>query len=172
MLDPDDFLLKDYELKISYLTNHFTRMWNRFNYFVTVETALFTGKILLPNSEPAWAFPLLGLGPSLGWYLVAAQDRYLIRIYRRQIDKVAERLEQRLYAQDPDSGTLIAVGGVESTAEALKAIDEKQPASLSKLFNQVTGWRSESLSTTHMAVWFPIVLTLVWAVLFLRVFLH
>ena len=39
-LPPKDFLVKDYELKIGYLTQHFGRMWMRFNYFVGIESAL------------------------------------------------------------------------------------------------------------------------------------
>jgi hypothetical protein len=39
-----DFAQKDYELKIQYLTNHFQRMWTRFNYFVVIEAALIGGK--------------------------------------------------------------------------------------------------------------------------------
>src|SRR5438876_12390688 len=41
------FLQKDYELKITYLSDQFARMWNRFNYFVAIETALLGGKFLI-----------------------------------------------------------------------------------------------------------------------------
>src|SRR5262249_2535322 len=37
-LPPKDFLVKDYELKTGYLTQHFGRMWTRFNYFVGIES--------------------------------------------------------------------------------------------------------------------------------------
>ncbi len=30
------FLLEDYKLKVGYLTAHLTRMWTRFNFFVTI----------------------------------------------------------------------------------------------------------------------------------------
>ena len=46
-----DFLVKDYELKIRYLSDHFSRMWNRFNYFVAIESALISGKFLLGNGK-------------------------------------------------------------------------------------------------------------------------
>jgi len=36
-----DFLIEDYWQKISYLKDHFTRLWNRFNYFLTIQSALF-----------------------------------------------------------------------------------------------------------------------------------
>jgi hypothetical protein len=35
-----DFLIKDYELKVRYLTDHFARMWTRFNYVVGIESAI------------------------------------------------------------------------------------------------------------------------------------
>jgi hypothetical protein len=35
-----DFLIKDYELKVGYLNNQFSRMWTRFNFFLTAETSL------------------------------------------------------------------------------------------------------------------------------------
>jgi hypothetical protein len=41
-----DFALKDYELKIAYLTAHFQRVWTRFNYFVVIEAALIGGKTI------------------------------------------------------------------------------------------------------------------------------
>ena len=50
----DSLLVKDYELKVRYLTDHFSRMWTRFNYFVTIQTALLgTQKFLYPN----WPYP-------------------------------------------------------------------------------------------------------------------
>jgi hypothetical protein len=39
-LNLPEFLVKDYELKINYFTNHLTRMWTRFGMFVTLESAL------------------------------------------------------------------------------------------------------------------------------------
>jgi hypothetical protein len=45
-LPPRDFLIRDYELKIKYLTDHFSRMWTRFNYFVGIESALVGGKLI------------------------------------------------------------------------------------------------------------------------------
>lgn len=40
MVGRDDFLQKDYELKARYLTDHFSRMWVRFNFFLTIESGL------------------------------------------------------------------------------------------------------------------------------------
>ena len=46
-LAPRDFLVKDYELKVGYLTQQFDRMWTRFNYCVGIESALIGGKCQL-----------------------------------------------------------------------------------------------------------------------------
>jgi hypothetical protein len=53
-----DFLLEDYKQKISYLTNHLQRMWRRFNFFVTLETALLGGKVLLVGEKST---PMVGI---------------------------------------------------------------------------------------------------------------
>ncbi len=34
------FLQKDYDLKIKYLSDHFSRMWTRFNFFLVLESGL------------------------------------------------------------------------------------------------------------------------------------
>src|SRR5690242_18517932 len=86
------FLQKDYELKISYLTNQFTRMWNRFNYFVAIETGLVGGKFLIPNGKASDELPIAGLLISAVWHVMGAEDGYLVRLYRHQVEKSAEEL--------------------------------------------------------------------------------
>lgn len=34
------FLLKDYGFKIKYVSDHFSRMWTRFNFFLALESGL------------------------------------------------------------------------------------------------------------------------------------
>lgn len=46
-----DVTLKDYELKVAYLTDHFQRMWTRFNYFVVIEAALMGGRTIFGDKE-------------------------------------------------------------------------------------------------------------------------
>jgi hypothetical protein len=33
-----EFLVEDYKLKVGYLTEHFSRVWTRFNFFISLET--------------------------------------------------------------------------------------------------------------------------------------
>jgi len=62
-----DFALKDYELKVQYLTNHFQRMWTRFNYFVVIHAALIGGKTIFGEKNLGRPGMWFGLGLSLVW---------------------------------------------------------------------------------------------------------
>jgi hypothetical protein len=35
------FQIEDYRQKVQYLKDHFARIWTRFNYFLTLQSALF-----------------------------------------------------------------------------------------------------------------------------------
>jgi hypothetical protein len=87
-----DFLLKDYELKVRYLTDHFQRMWTRFNYFVTIESALVGGKFLIPSGVLSRELAIAGAILSFLWYVMGAEDRFLVRLYRMQVSQAAEKI--------------------------------------------------------------------------------
>jgi hypothetical protein len=81
------FYIEDYKQKIDYLNGHFGRMWTRFNFFLTIESALF-GLSLTPFKEVqplnhASRIAAIGILFCLVWYIFGAQDRYLVEIYRR-----------------------------------------------------------------------------------------
>src|SRR2546426_509011 len=80
-----DFALRDYELKVAYLTNHFQRMWTRFNYFVVIEAALIGGKTIFGDKQIGTAGLIFGLCLSLVWYVMGAEDRFLVQVYRNQV---------------------------------------------------------------------------------------
>jgi hypothetical protein len=93
---PENFLLKDYEQKISYLTNHLQRMWTRFNFFVTFEAALLGGKVLLVGDKPTPVVGFVGVILSVVWYVMGAQDRFLSDFYRWQVKEAADRVQNVL----------------------------------------------------------------------------
>src|SRR5215471_12759694 len=80
-----DFAQKDYELKVQYLTNHFQRMWTRFNFFVLIEAALIGGKTIFGDRTISIAGLFFGLTLSIIWYVMGAEDRFLVQRYRDQI---------------------------------------------------------------------------------------
>jgi hypothetical protein len=66
----EDFLVKDYELKVDFLSKQYERMWFRFNFFVSIELALFGGKFVIPNVNDTAAGKLIlpvGTALSLIW---------------------------------------------------------------------------------------------------------
>src|SRR5215471_12535943 len=95
-MNAEDFLIKDYELKIKYLPDHFQRMWMRFNFFVTIESALVGGKVIFSPNASTWVLCLVGALLSFVWYVFGAEDRYLVRIYRSHVKDAAERIGDKL----------------------------------------------------------------------------
>jgi hypothetical protein len=94
-----DFLVKDYELKIRYLSDHFSRMWNRFNYFVAIESALISGKFVLGNGKLTQGVAIVGTVLALVWYIMGAEDRYLVLVYRTHWRHARRWLERPLSQQ-------------------------------------------------------------------------
>jgi len=105
----EDFLSEDYKLKVDFLKSQFDRLWTRFNYFLTVEMALFgaLGFVVFEKRDfaPVPLIGLLGLLVSSVWYIVGAQDREAVDQYRQRVDRAAnlvagaekgERAEGRL----------------------------------------------------------------------------
>jgi hypothetical protein len=86
-MSPADYLLKNYELKVRYLTDHFSRMWTRFNFFLTINSALFVASINLnkDNHHNVWLLAVLGFAFSLVWNQFGATDNYLTDLYRKQV---------------------------------------------------------------------------------------
>jgi hypothetical protein len=76
----DDFLVEDYKLKLGYLTSQFDRLWTRFNYFLTVEMAL---------------FGFMGYLVSALWYVIGAEDRALVEAYRARANVAAKRIAEK-----------------------------------------------------------------------------
>lgn len=91
----EDRAFKDYELKLDYLKSQYDRMLIRFNYFLTIEIGLFgfLGWLVFENAKvTAVRLPaLLGVFVSLLWYIVAAEDRALVEVYRSRADDSARK---------------------------------------------------------------------------------
>lgn len=79
------FFVQDYQIKAQYLTDHFSRMWIRFNFFFTISAALlgfsFDGNYaanILPMS-------ILGLLTSGIWLCFGLMDRRTAKVYRGHV---------------------------------------------------------------------------------------
>ena len=144
-LPPKDFLFKDYELKVRYLTDHFGRMWTRFNYFVSIESALIGGKLIFGNGKLSPEVTIVGAAVSLIWYVMGAEDRFLVRVYRQHVKDAADLLAQAVWnAPAP----YLHVGEVTESSKGLGW--------------GLSGWRLEPISTTRLAAWIPLLLLFTW----------
>jgi hypothetical protein len=141
-----DFLVKDYELKIRYLSDHFTRMWNRFNYFVAIESALVSGKFFFGNGKLSQGLAVIGAVLAFVWYVMGAEDRYLVEVYRKHVEDAGALVAQALWQE---KGALYRhVGEIEETSRTVP--------------QNISGWRLKAVSTTKLAALIPLLLTLTW----------
>ena len=146
-LPPKDFLIKDYELKIKYLTDHFSRMWTRFNYFVGIESALAGGKLIFGGGKLSPEVAAVGLAVSLIWYVMGAEDRFLVRVYREHV-KDAGDLVAKSQWNNSQMQPYRHAGEVGESSKAMRW--------------EFSGWRSERISTTRLAALIPLLVMLAW----------
>lgn len=162
-METHSFLLEDYKQKVGYLTSHFTRMWTRFNFFMTIESALFTFSMNSAYADYAELLAVAGLILSLAWYFFGATDNYLVDTYRRQIGHAHSLLAKTL-----EKGSLEELVGKEGLEVYSYVGDVKD-----KSFNPKNNWvettpknffqfRVEKISATELAVVFPTAFFVLW----------
>lgn len=161
----DDFLQKDYELKVRYLTDHFSRMWTRFNFFLSIHSALFALSLNNDYSAHAWLVCAVGLTLALAWYYFGSTDNYLVDAYRKQIAHTHRLLKQEL------AGELAELSENERTALGFAGdVPEMQydPNSdgLQPIKQDFFQRRYKRISVTELAVVFPVIFLTLWAVRF------
>lgn len=162
----DDFLLEDYKLKAQYLTTHFARMWTRFNFFLTIESALFAFSLDRSQTAYIWLISLAGVLISLAWYFFGAADNYLVEVYRRQTAYAFHLLRQMLelpasdaFADEETRRIYTYVGDVHQDwsfnpkTKEIEAIPQN-------LFQH----RSKRVSVTELSVIFPAIFLILWVV--------
>jgi hypothetical protein len=168
------FLAKDYELKVRYLSDHFTRMWNRFNYFLVLESALFAAFIAFfrerDDREDSAVFVAgAAVVVSACWYVFGAQDRYLVEIYRSQIAYVLGEMFRGRGQPGGDGGIGDRPPDDTGGTTAPPAPDYPQtggtaPGPGHPVDRTPFQWRWGRLSTTTLASAFPILVLIAWAV--------
>jgi hypothetical protein len=145
----------DYKSKVQYLKDHFTRLWTRFNYFLTLQSALFGAAILSPEKYHWW-IPLFGAFLCVLWYIFGAQDRYLVDLYRKQIEHSVRKIKSEYRLSD-----YYFIG---QTEDILSESEKIEHLNVEKNIYQ---WRSEYISTTKLAALFPLLILLMWLVIFI-----
>jgi len=149
------FLIEDYRQKVQYLKDHFARIWTRFNFFLTLQSALF-GATIISIEKYQWRVPAFGIFISALWYIAGAQDRYLVALYRKEIQLAVPQIKQALQLSN-----YYYIGQTEDIpgeAERVKDLN---------IENTICQWRSRSASTTKLAAMIPLVLLLIWGAIFI-----
>jgi hypothetical protein len=144
-----DLMFEDYKLKLEYVRGQYERLWQRFNFFLTIQLALFgflgyltfDVRIIEATVLPAW----LGLIISVLWYVVGAEDRRLVEVYRQRADDAATR-----FARDP---------------EGLRDFDKDHAAAhIPSSWQTVRSWYWSPVSVTRMPATLGLMFTIVWIV--------
>ena len=127
-----DFRIESYKLRIDYVTKQFDRMWNRFQLLLGIDTALIA-LIFTPLAQKRFGtvvFAALGILVSLFWFLVGAEDRYLVQLYREQLRHESAEVGKLLNLSD-----YVYVGDTESPTEVKQDLLQfrLRPASITRL---------------------------------------
>ena len=162
-ISPKDFHKEHYYKKIDYLKDHFSRMWTRFNFFLTVESALFGGKVFVQSNTIAtneflWQIALIGFFVSVIWYIMGAEDKYLVNLYRKEVEQEFEKLKECLSPHITEKMTYY-VGQTKDVSDL-------------RLKTGLFEWKFERISTTTMAAIIPFLLMLVWGGMLLWYFME
>ena len=167
------FLSEDYKLKAQYLIAHFSRMWTRFNFFLTINSALFAFSVQQDIADLAPLFVAAGIPLSVLWYFFGATDNYLADVYREQVKypyillmpKAPQALRQPQSDEEIDALKYYSPVG---------EIEEGFPVEMNLLAWRYTRrgfrWRAilhgevKQISATELAVILPLVFLLLWIV--------
>ena len=150
----EDFLLKDYELKARYLTDHFSRMWIRFNFFLTIESGLAGLSFHKDYAHHVRALSYLGGFLALVWFHFGRTDNFLADFYRTQLGLVFDQLikEEFWTRNNQQPPKILFVGNVPKDTV---------------VHQELLSGRWRRFSATELAAFLPLVYLAVWVVRFL-----
>jgi hypothetical protein len=94
-MDRTDFLAKDYEIKANYLSGHHQRLLTRFNFFLTLESALFGAEFIVGEDRPGPELPavaVVGAIIAIMWLFVGVEDGRTLQVHKWHVKKAADRI--------------------------------------------------------------------------------
>lgn len=99
--------------------------------------------------------PIFAAFLGIPWYVFGAQDRYLVALYRKQIEHVVIKLKPELKL--PVYYFIGQTEDIDGQSEKLKNLGVK---------NTIYQWRNDNFSVTKPAAVFPLFIFTMWIVLF------
>lgn len=93
-------LVHYYEVRMMALSEYSDRVWNRFNWFMTVEVAAFgfffsQAEKLSSQSLLQIGIPLVGIAIALLWALMGAEDYISLRKHGKRTNEVEQRVKEQ-----------------------------------------------------------------------------
>ena len=149
--------MKDYELRINYITGQLTRSWLRFYWFFAFTAALTVTYFRIPLESshlPSIGLCLVGIGNSVIWYILGAQDKYVIEVYRTAAANCAEKIADLLHWNKRYTAPYLPVG-----------VSDTNPTGYALDWRRLFEWRASKVSTTNILALFPIGSGIYWLVL-------
>ncbi len=147
-------LERDYDRKNEQLNRHLNSLWVRFNFFITFQGILVGSRLLSfsDKGDKGFSFEIiiLGLVVSIVWYMFAANDRYLVKLYRVHLNHAYQRMIAFLNSEKVKFDYL-------NNSEYVIQVSPDDTVEMN-----IFGWRLKRIGLTDYATLTPIVLLLFW----------
>jgi hypothetical protein len=151
-MSQEEFLVEDFKLKLAYLNDQYSRLWQRLGFFLTIETGLFGGLAWLAFDQKRFDSihlpTILGIFISVIWYATAAQDRALVVRYRKRLEEAAVQIGDKM--------------------RLLSYVNDHPGAAIESFFESPLCWYCRPISITTLPAWLSLIFVAVW--IFLIVF--
>lgn len=139
-------------------------MWTRFNFFLTIESALLAFSFNKDSAQYAVYLAITGLLLSILWYRFAATDNFLVEVYRSQVAHV-------FYLLHTSREAAFKAAGLEPSPKGYSHVGSVS----NEGFNPIAGkvepikqnfWqkRSQHVSVTELGVVFAFLFIFLWIV--------
>jgi hypothetical protein len=137
-------------------------MWTRFNFFLTIESALLAFSFEGDTAQYAGYLAIAGLLLSLTWYWFAATDNFLVDVYRSQVGHVFNLLSKSREAAfkaaeiEPSPKGYSYVGSVSDSGF------NPEKKQVEPIKQNIWQYRSRDLSVTELGVVFALMFSFLW----------
>lgn len=147
-------LERDYDRKNEQLHRHLSSLWVRFNFFITFQGILVGSRLISLGGDTkkdfSYEIAILGFIVSVVWYMFAANDRYLVKLYRTHLDNSYQRMIAFLNSDKVKFDYL-------NNSEYVIQVAPDQAVSMN-----IFGWRLKKIGLTDYATMTPIVMAIFW----------
>jgi hypothetical protein len=157
-MDLDQFILRNYELQVRYLSDHFSRMWTRFNFFLTINSALFGFSFNASYEVNVQYIIIAGIVFSSLWVYFGGVDNWLVDAYRGQVQTGFSAIKKALQRSGAGSGEA-------SDRQEHELWQELRSVGTTDVCNTRMGlwsFRWKWISATDLATVFPIMFVFAW----------